>query len=138
MGFGMVWIPLLMCLEANDRALKSQEIPDSLSVRVLLTGFMATGLSWHSITFIDALWGALAAFLATLPVLWLNEMKNGEAKFLAALAAWIGVQGIGMMLGGILAAGILSRCFHFVRNQSRPAYAPAITVGFAVATLFPD
>jgi len=41
----------------------SREIPDSLVWRVLITGLLATGISWHSISVTDALLGALIAFV---------------------------------------------------------------------------
>lgn len=125
------------------------EIPDSLSIAILLLAFgfglLVPGFAWGA-----HLLALLAMFAIGLLLFALGWMGGGDVKLLVAAAAWTGLAGlpallIGMALGGGLLALLLILTRMGARLASLPAermprvfqrdapmpYAIAITIGAA-------
>lgn len=103
-------------------------LPDDLTLPLMWAGLVAAGLGWN-LPLKDALWGAVAGYLALWSVYWLFKLTTGKEgmgygdfKLLAALGAWLGwpmilpivlassiigaVIGIGMKVSGQLREGV--------------------------------
>jgi leader peptidase (prepilin peptidase)/N-methyltransferase len=88
------FIAMLVAMAVIDQ--DTGYLPDDLTVPTLWGGLIAAALGW-TIPFAEALWGAVAGFMA----LWLlamawkllrksEGMGSGDFKLLAALCAWLG------------------------------------------------
>ncbi|MBI2732257.1 MAG: prepilin peptidase [Aquabacterium sp.] len=103
-------------------------LPDDLTLPLMWAGLVVAGLGWN-LPLKDALWGAVAGYLALWSVYWLFKLTTGKEgmgygdfKLLAALGAWLGwpmilpivlgssvigaVVGIGMKVTGQLREGV--------------------------------
>ena len=74
-------------------------LPDDLTLPLLWLGLIAAQFQWTGIGLSDALWGAVAGYLALWSVFWgfklltgKDGMGYGDFKLLAALGAWFGWQ----------------------------------------------
>ncbi len=109
--------------------LRSRQIPDTLSVCLLVLAFSATGFHFHRVSWLELFLGISLGFAVGLILFWMGGFGGGDVKLLASLGAVVGVKGeLSVMfymaiLGGILAilAGI--------RRRPDYAYAPAIALG---------
>ena len=133
----LLMIPLALSLEAVYYDLQKREIPDGVVLRVLFTGLLATFLSWHGVSFVNALLGMVIGFAFVLPFALAGGIGGGDLKFVGALGAWLGVAGVMSLLFwsamfGMLAA-IITRCYG--RNDF--PFAPAISLGLCVAIFWP-
>ncbi len=85
-------------------------LPDGLTLPLLWAGLVASALGW-TIALPDALWGAVAGYLALWSVYWLFKLTTGKEgmgfgdfKLLAAVGAWLGLK---MLLPVVLAASLI-------------------------------
>jgi leader peptidase (prepilin peptidase) / N-methyltransferase len=118
-------VAVLVALSAIDW--DTTVLPDAMTLPLAWAGLIAAALGW-TIPWSQALWGAVAGYLALWSVYWLFKlttgkegMGQGDFKLLAALGAWLGWQailpivlfasvigavvGIGLKLGGGLREG---------------------------------
>ncbi len=72
-------------------------LPDSITQPLLWAGLMAAALKWNNVPLADALWGAVAGYLALWLVYWSFKLVTGKEgmgfgdfKLYAALGAWFG------------------------------------------------
>lgn len=73
-------------------------LPDSITQPLLWAGLIVAALKWNgAVTLIDALWGAVAGYLALWLVYWSFKLATGkdgmgfgDFKLYAALGAWFG------------------------------------------------
>jgi len=72
-------------------------LPDSITQPLLWAGLIAAALKWNSVPLADALWGAVAGYLALWLVYWSFKLVTGKEgmgfgdfKLYAALGAWFG------------------------------------------------
>lgn len=130
-------IPIILCLEACYHDLQRREIPDSVSLRILLGGLLMTGLSWHALSWADALLGVVVALLVTFPFTWTEGIGGGDLKLVGALGAWLGpVPVLGMLFWTALFGMGLAIVAH-LRKKPDFAYAPAIAAGMVATACFP-
>jgi leader peptidase (prepilin peptidase) / N-methyltransferase len=85
-------------------------LPDDMTLPLLWAGLIASALGW-TIPLPDAVWGAVAGYLALWSVYWLFKLATGKEgmgygdfKLLGALGAWLGWQ---MVLPVVLASSII-------------------------------
>jgi leader peptidase (prepilin peptidase)/N-methyltransferase len=72
-------------------------LPDSMTQPLLWAGLIAAALKWNNVPLADALWGAVAGYLALWLVYWSFKLVTGKEgmgfgdfKLYAALGAWFG------------------------------------------------
>jgi leader peptidase (prepilin peptidase)/N-methyltransferase len=72
-------------------------LPDSITQPLLWAGLIAAALKWNNVPVADALWGAVAGYLALWLVYWSFKLVTGKEgmgfgdfKLYAALGAWFG------------------------------------------------
>ncbi len=72
-------------------------LPDSITQPLLWAGLIAAALKWNNVPAADALWGAVAGYLALWLVYWSFKLVTGKEgmgfgdfKLYAALGAWFG------------------------------------------------
>jgi len=72
-------------------------LPDSITQPLLWAGLIAAALKWNNVPLADALWGAVAGYLALWLVYWSFKLATGKEgmgfgdfKLYAALGAWFG------------------------------------------------
>ncbi|MFN4351503.1 MAG: prepilin peptidase [Hylemonella sp.] len=72
-------------------------LPDSITQPLLWAGLIAAALKWNNVPLADALWGAVAGYLALWLVYWSFKLVTGKEgmgfgdfKLYAALGAWFG------------------------------------------------
>ena len=73
-------IPVTLCLAAVYCDVREREIPDSIPLRLLVTGLLATGLSWHALSWTDALLGVMLAFVLTVPFTLSDGIGGGDLR----------------------------------------------------------
>ena len=134
----LMLIPVALCMVAVYHDCREREIPDSISVRLLITGLLATGLSWHSLTWIDAVLGGLLAFAVTLPFTLSDGIGGGDLKLVSGLGAWLGPFSVLSLLFWSAIAGTASALVAHQRGQRDFPYAPAILAGLVVTLVFPQ
>lgn len=72
-------------------------LPDSITQPLLWAGLIVAALKWNNVPLADALWGAVAGYLALWLVYWSFKLATGKEgmgfgdfKLYAALGAWFG------------------------------------------------
>ncbi len=72
-------------------------LPDSITQPLLWAGLLVAALKWNSVALGDAVWGAVAGYLALWLVYWSFKLATGKEgmgfgdfKLFAALGAWFG------------------------------------------------
>ncbi|MEW4528182.1 A24 family peptidase [Maioricimonas sp. JC845] len=134
----LLLIPLALCAEATWHDLRTREIPDSVSIRLLATALIAAVLGWHHLTWQGVIGGAAAGFLVTLPFAWTGGLGGGDLKLVAGLGAWLGPFGIFGLLFWTALAGMVGAIIATLRAQENFPYVPAIMVGLTIQIVFPD
>jgi leader peptidase (prepilin peptidase) / N-methyltransferase len=96
-GMVMVFLWTLLSLTLIDY--DTQLLPDSMTLPLLWLGLIGSAMGWIKVPLPDAVWGAVAGYLALWCVYWLFKlvtgkegMGYGDFKLLAALGAWMGWQ----------------------------------------------
>jgi len=140
-GYPVMWlmlVPVSMCAEAVWHDLKSREIPDNISIRLLVSGLLATALTWHSVTFLDALLGVVIGFVAIFPFTYLGGIGAGDLKLVASLGAWLGAVGALHLFFWMAISGMAAALMTHLRRRTDFPYAPAILSGLLITVLLPD
>jgi prepilin peptidase CpaA len=106
--FGAIHFFLLAVLlaAAVSTDLRERRIPNAVTIPGLIVGIsLAAGAGGLG----SALGGVTVAFIITLPFVALGAVGGGDAKFLMAVGAFMGVQGLpSVLLYGALAGGVLA------------------------------
>lgn len=135
MGVDMVTAAVaLLLILAFITDMKSQTIPNRLTV-----SFFAAGCLFHTISeglpgALGALWGAAAGFLPLLPVYFAGGIGAGDVKLFGAVGAWTSAGIVlQLMMYAILYAGAIGLCLillnrRFARNMVS-AIAAAVIPG---------
>lgn len=120
-------------------------LPDILVLSLLWAGLLASERQWTLIPISISVWSAAGWYVAPQLSAWLFEritgrmgMGQGDAKLLAAMAAWWGWQPVlwAMLIGSllILLAGIAWRKQCVKRNSQVP-FGPALIAGICLWNL---
>ena len=121
---------------AVTKDIRCREIPNPLSMAILLVGIASAGFSRGWVGMADGMLGATLAFAVFLIPYLLGGTGGGDVKLMAGFGAITGTQGVLPALLLVATAGaitsILSLVYWRLRRkafcQSIP-YAPAIAVG---------
>ncbi|TWT58862.1 Type IV leader peptidase family protein [Thalassoglobus neptunius] len=130
-------VPVILCMSAVFYDLREREIPDSIPLCLLVTGLVATGLSWSPISWTDALLGVALAFVITVPFTLSDGIGGGDLKLVSGLGAWLGPALVLSLLFWTAIAGVVSAIIAHNRKQKDFAYAPAIAAGLIITVIFP-
>jgi leader peptidase (prepilin peptidase)/N-methyltransferase len=113
-------VAVLIALAAIDW--DTTVLPDALTLPLLWAGLLAAAAGW-TLPLADALWGAVAGYLALWSVYWLFKLATGKEgmgygdfKLLAALGAWLGWQ---MIVPIVLMASLIGAVVGIAMKMSR-------------------
>ena len=125
----MYWLALAALLLASLTDWRKREIPDALSVCVLVLAVGAKLLGWHPVGWTGILLGCGIAFGVSFALFALGGMGGGDVKLLTALGAtlgWPALLPFALLTGifGGVAALIARR-----KQQTEIAYAPVMLAG---------
>lgn len=120
-----------------------QILPDSLTLPLLWLGLLFNS-SAAFVPLRDAVWGAVAGYVALWSVFWIfrlitgkDGMGYGDFKLLAALGAWLGwaplLPIIVLASTGASLVGLLQMHLHHTDRQHTLAFGPYLAVAGAVA-----
>ena len=133
----LLLVPLIPLTAASWIDLKTREIPDVLSICVLLIGFVAATFGWAGIRWWMVLSGLAVGLIVGLALFRFAKFGGGDAKVIAGVGAVLGPVGIWFFLfwmalvGGVLALVARSR------GQRDYAYGPALLLGYIGYLIFP-
>jgi prepilin peptidase CpaA len=119
---------------------RSRQIPDTLSVCLLVLAFIATGFHLHRVGWLDLVLGLSLGFMVGLILFRLGGFGGGDVKLLASLGAVLGFKAeLGVMFYIAVLGGVFALIAGLRREREFP-YAPAIALGllaFIVRGYFP-
>ena len=128
-----IWI-LLLLAEIDYRTFL---LPDILTVPLLLLGFWAAGMDMGLVPAGESALGAVVGYFlptgVSLLIVWRKReaFGGGDIKLLAALGAWLGVEGLLYVIALSSVAGII---YALIRRQKSLAFGPMIAAaGIVVA-----
>ncbi len=133
----IVWIPIVIGAIAVVFDLRSREIPDSLSIVLVLLAFLQLALPITSLTWWSRLLGGLVALLVGAVLAYRDGFGGGDVKLFAALGCWFGIGGVFPLALWIALAGLPLALIAAARKQVDFAYAPAILIGVCVHSFAP-
>lgn len=134
----ILFIAVLLLLLATVYDLRSREIPDWISVAILILTVLTLATGQHPRGWSGAVGGLGLASLIGLGAFAIGFLGGGDVKLLASIGALLGPLGwLGMLFWIAFAGGSLA-VVAALRGQRDYAYAPAIAVGFSVVALCPS
>jgi Flp pilus assembly protein protease CpaA len=128
----MLWVPLLLLIIAAVVDVRAREIPDAIPLALLgwAIALTASGVSPHG--WMLLVLGLVTGLLFGAVVFWLGGFGGGDAKLLVALGATLGPQDFLVFMFYVAVAGGLLAIAALLRGKRDLAYAPIMTLGFAV------
>ena len=129
-----VWV-LLLAAEIDIRMFV---LPDILTIPLMIIGIAAAYAGFGVVTIDESVWGALAGYFlpaaVSLLVVWYRRdaFGGGDIKLLAAVGAWLGVEGL---LYVIAVASVLGLVTAAVQKKRELAFGPMLAVA-GIAMMF--
>ena len=130
-------VPVAFLLIATWCDLRTREIPDWISVALVLIGITAAGFGWAGVRWWMVLSGLLLGFLIGLALFHYGKFGGGDAKLIAGIGAVLGPVGLLFSLFWMAVAGGLLALIAMIRGQRDYAYGPAIAAGYVVYLVYP-
>ena len=128
-SISILWIAFAILAIAVISDLRSRQIPDWLSVSLLVLAFVSTGLQLHSVGWLDLCLGCVLGFTVGAILFWAGGFGGGDVKLLASLGAVLGWKAeLGVMFWVAIVGGAFALIAR-VRREREYAYAPAIALG---------
>ncbi len=112
--------------------LRSREIPDWISVTLLLWAIIATSFALDSASWLGFVSGGACGLLVGLPLFAAGAFGGGDVKLVAALGAALGPVALVSMLFWVAVVGGLLAMLAMVRGKRDLAYVPAIALGLLI------
>jgi prepilin peptidase CpaA len=134
----MPWIVFAFLILAAVWDIRTREIPDWISLAILLTVIVAVALGHGPVHWGNMLGGLFLGFCCSAPLFWLGGFGGADVKLIAAVGASLGPVGLLCMFFWMAMAGAALAIFAKVRRQKDFAYAPAIAFGFLVQSLWSE
>lgn len=101
---------------------RTHRIPNALTLSGLVLALVLRAfLGFDAV--LDGFWGACVAFLIGLPLFAIGGFGGGDAKFLIALAAFLGIS---QLLGGLLAIGVAGGVFAVIHAVRQGVILPVL------------
>lgn len=134
-AFMAAYIAVLLLLAEID--CRTFLLPDILTVPLLILGVWASSLGMGLVTGLESSLGAVVGYafpaLVSLLIVWYKKdaFGGGDIKLLAAIGAWLGVEGLFYV---IALSSVLGLLYGLVKRQRMLAFGPMIAVaGIVVA-----
>lgn len=140
--FSQMFSPLLivafvLLLVASFVDVRTREIPDWISLAVVLVAVLAASLGSAGIRWWMVVSGAAAGLLIGYSLFRFCRFGGGDAKLITALGALLGPVGLLFLVFWMSIAGGVLAVIAIARGQRDYAYAPAIAAGFAAYLVYP-
>lgn len=136
-GFAFTSAYILILLLLAEIDCRTFLLPDILTVPLLILGFLAAGFDMGLVPAMESAAGAATGYvlpvLASLLIVWYKKdaFGGGDIKLLAAIGAWLGVEGLLYVIAAAAVSGLL---YALVRRQRTLAFGPMIALaGIVVA-----
>jgi leader peptidase (prepilin peptidase)/N-methyltransferase len=150
--WGMTWAALAWCGFAAMLVVLARIdwdttlLPDDLTLPLLWAGLIVAALGLTDVAVTDALWGAVAGYLALWAVYWIFKLATGKEgmgygdfKLFAALGAWLGWQGLlpVILLASVagIVAGLAMKATGRLRQGGMVPFGPFLALGGLAAML---
>ena len=130
-------LPVGLLLIATWCDLRTREIPDWISVALVLVGITAAGFGWGGVRWWMVLSGLLLGFLIGLALFHFARFGGGDAKLIAGIGAILGPVGLLFSLFWMAVAGGVLALIAMIRGQRDYAYGPAIAAGYVAYLVYP-
>jgi prepilin peptidase CpaA len=115
--------------------LRSREIPDWISLLLLVWAVGSTALELHPVGWLSLLGGLTIGFVLSTVFFALGGLGAGDVKLMTALGAALGHVAVLFTLFWIALAGGALAFVALARGKRDLAYGPAIALGLFIATL---
>jgi len=130
-------VPLVLLLIASWIDLKTREIPDLITIGLLIVAITAAVFGWAGIHWWMVGTGAVAGLAVGCSLFRFAKFGGGDAKVIAGVGAILGPVGIWFFLfWTALAGGVLALIAKY-RGQRDYAYGPALLLGYIGYLIFP-
>ena len=130
-------VPLLLLIVASVIDLKTREIPDWISIGLVVVGMVAAMFGWAGIQWWMVVSGAVLGLVIGLALYGFAGFGGGDGKLIAGIGAFLGPVGLLFVLFWMaLAGGVLALVAKF-RGQRDFAYGPAILLGYVGYLFYP-
>ena len=130
-------VPVVLLLIATWCDLRTREIPDWISVALVLMGITAAGFGWAGVRWWMVLSGLLLGFLIGVAFFHFAGFGGGDAKLIAGIGAILGPVGLLFSLFWMAVAGGVLALLAMIRGQRDYAYGPAIAAGYIAYLVYP-
>jgi prepilin peptidase CpaA len=130
-------VPVVLLMIATWSDLRTREIPDWISVALILIGIAAAAFGWAGIRWWIVLSGLLLGFLIGLALFRFAKFGGGDAKLIAGIGAILGPVGLLILLFWMAIAGGVLALIAMNRGQRDYAYGPAILAGYIGYLVYP-
>jgi len=124
--------PLLALVIASIFDVRTRQIPDSISIGLLLWAVATTALGTSSHGWVSLVLGMGLGLSVGVLLFWLGGFGGGDVKLLASLGATLGLRAFPAFLFYAAIAGGLLAALALLRGKRDLAYAPAMALGLAV------
>jgi prepilin peptidase CpaA len=130
-------LPVVLLLIATWCDLRTREIPDWISVALVLIGITAAGFGWAGVRWWMVLSGLLLGLLIGFALFRFARFGGGDAKLIAGIGAILGPVGLLFSLFWMAVAGGVLALIAMIRGQRDYAYGPAIAAGYVAYLVYP-
>jgi len=130
-----ILVPLCVLAIATICDLRTREIPDWLSIALLVWGLVAKLAGWIQLPWMALAMGFALGLMVTLPFFWLGGLGGGDVKLITALGWVIGPVGLLITLLAMALTGGVLALIAALRGQKDYAYVPAIFAGLLACGL---
>lgn len=137
MNILVLFAPLALLMIATWCDSRTTEIPDWISVALLLLAVLAGGFGWAGIRWWMVVSGAAAGLMIGYALFRLGNFGGGDAKLIAAIGALLGPVGLLFLLFWMAIAGGVLALIAMARGQRDYAYGPAIAAGYCGYLVWP-
>ena len=137
MSEAILLVPVLLLVIASAIDLRTREIPDWISVALVLIGITAAGFGWAGVRWWMVLSGLLLGFLIGLALFRFAKFGGGDAKLIAGIGAILGPVGLLFALFWMAIFGGVLALVAVIRGQRDYAYGPAILAGYIGYLVYP-
>jgi prepilin peptidase CpaA len=137
LGVLILIVPVVLLVIATWSDLRTREIPDWISVALILIGIAAAGFGWVGIRWWMVLSGCLLGFVIGLALFHFAKFGGGDAKLIAGIGATLGPVGLLFALFWMAVFGGVLALIALIRGQRDYAYGPAILAGYVGYLVYP-
>lgn len=137
MGELILLVPVITLVIASVIDLRTREIPDWVTVVLILTAAVAAVFGWADIQWWMVATGLLLGLGVGLGMFFLLGFGGGDARLVAGIGAVLGPAGIWFFLVWMAIAGGLLAIISKLRGSREYAYGPAILAGYIGYLVFP-